>query len=97
MSSFSGRRVQFSAPPPRAVISMNLDTIKVRIEEERKKAQEASDKFGAASKEAALAWDIVEELQAEASHMQANAPSKDPLEQFCEDSPEADECRVYDN
>lgn len=40
--------------------------------------------------------DVVEELEAEASHQKA-VPKKDPLEAYCEDSPEADECRTYDN
>lgn len=76
---------------------MNLETIKTKIAEEMKKAQYAQDTYGKASKEAALAWDVVEELEAEASHLKANAPSSDPLEKFCEEAPEADECRVYED
>lgn len=40
--------------------------------------------------------DAVEELEAEASH-QKNAEKKDPLEEYCEDVPEADECRTYED
>lgn len=76
---------------------MNLDTIQVKIQEELKKAQDATQQFGKGSKEAALAWDVVEELEAEASHIKANKGSNDPLEKFCEESPEADECRVYED
>lgn len=76
---------------------MNLDTIKVRIAEELKNAEETTKKFGKSSKEAALAWDVVEELEAEASHLKADSSGKDPLDEFCENSPEADECRVYDS
>lgn len=76
---------------------MNLDTIQTKIAEEMKNAQEATAKFGKGSKEAALAWDIVEELEAEASHLKANKGTEDPLEKFCEESPEADECRVYED
>ncbi|KAF8063781.1 RWDD3 [Scenedesmus sp. PABB004] len=47
----------------------------------------------------AAAWDNVEELSAAAAHKKvayANDPvSSDPLEQFCDDNPDADECRVY--
>lgn len=82
---------------PRAAVMMNLETIQTQIAEEMKKAEEASAKFGATSKEARIAWDVVEELEAEASHMKANAVKKDPLEEYCEGSPEADECRTYDN
>lgn len=46
-------------------------------------------------------WDNVEELSAAAAHKKvafANDPvSNDPLEQFCDDNPDADECRVYDD
>jgi len=44
-------------------------------------------------------WDNVEELAAEVSHKKAklkdNPSATDPLEQFCDENPEADECRVY--
>lgn len=46
-------------------------------------------------------WDNVEELSAAAAHKKVafeNDPvSNDPLEQFCDDNPDADECRVYDD
>ncbi|GAQ87418.1 hypothetical protein KFL_003510120 [Klebsormidium nitens] len=52
-------------------------------------------------KECAAAWDEVEELSAEAAHQKArakaNPASTDPLEKFCEDNPETDECRVYED
>jgi hypothetical protein len=45
----------------------------------------------------AAAWDAVEELQAEASHQREKAPEKSSFDQYCDDNPEADECRLYDN
>jgi replication-associated recombination protein RarA len=46
----------------------------------------------------AEAWDEVEELAAAASHKKAaNNGKQDPLEAFCEDNPETDECRVYED
>ncbi len=78
-------------------MTMNLQSIQLQIQEEMKKAQEATAKFGKASKEAATAWDIVEELEAEASHLKAASGPVDPLEEFCEDKPEADECRIYED
>jgi CP12 domain len=95
-SQFGGARV-IAAPQARAVMTMNLETIQVRIQEEMKKAQEATAKFGKSSKEAAVAWDLVEELEAEASHMKSKQGPVDPLEKYCEDVPEADECRVYED
>merc|ERR1711959_333084 len=44
----------------------------------------------------AVAWDNVEEISAEISHKKQQGP-KDPLEDFCDDNPEADECRVYED
>ena len=45
----------------------------------------------------AAAWDAVEELQAEASHQREKDTEKTPFDKYCDDNPEADECRVYDN
>eukprot|EP00798_Chlamydomonas_sp_ICE-L_P029034 gene29034-32233_t len=50
--------------------------------------------------ECAAAWDTVEEISAEISHKKAIAKdtlSEDPLEQFCGENPDADECRVYED
>eukprot|EP00741_Cyanophora_paradoxa_P006333 tig00000980_g6140.t1 len=44
-----------------------------RIQEALTKAREASAKFGATSKEARVAWDDVEELEAELSHIKSAA------------------------
>ncbi len=52
---------------------------------------------GASSKECAAAWDIVEELQAEAAHQQAKKPPKSAFEQYCEEHPEAVEARIYES
>lgn len=76
---------------------MNLETIQSRIAEETQKAKEASAKHGAQSQEAKVAWDVVEELEAEASHMRANVTPTDPLEEYCKETPEADECRTYED
>ncbi|EME30187.1 small chloroplast protein [Galdieria sulphuraria] len=76
--------------------SDSSDGWKQQIQESIKKAEEATKKFGRDSKEAAAAWDAVEELDAEASHQRVRQKT-DPLETFCDESPEAEECRVYDN
>jgi CBS domain-containing protein len=52
---------------------------------------------GASSKECAAAWDIVEELQAEAAHQQAKKPPQSAFEQYCEQNPEAVEARIYES
>nr|XP_043622265.1 calvin cycle protein CP12-2, chloroplastic-like [Erigeron canadensis] len=50
-----------------------------------------------ASGECVAAWDEVEELSAAASHARDKAKDSDPLETYCKDNPETDECRTYDN
>lgn len=49
----------------------------------------------------AAAWDNVEELSAAAAHKkvayQDDKVASDPLEAFCDDNPDADECRVYED
>ncbi|HBE20452.1 MAG TPA: hypothetical protein DEG17_22850 [Cyanobacteria bacterium UBA11149] len=53
---------------------------------------------GSTSPECAAAWDIVEELRAELAHQRADKSiSKTAFEQYCEENPDADEARMYDN
>lgn len=52
---------------------------------------------GATSKACAVAWDIVEELQAEAAHQRAEKLHKTAFEEYCEENPEAAEARMYDS
>ncbi len=73
-----------------------MSDIQDKIQEELKGAREACDTSGNNSAECAAAWDAVEELQAEASH-QRQAKPKNSLEKYCDENPEADECRVYDD
>ncbi|GBF90866.1 hypothetical protein Rsub_03720 [Raphidocelis subcapitata] len=68
------------------------------LQEAIKEAEEVCD--GGAAGECAAAWDNVEEISAAISHKKANdaaTNANDPLEQFCGDNPDADECRVYDD
>jgi len=75
------------------------DTIQDRINQELEAARDACDTSGSASEECAAAWDVVEELQAEAAHQRdkGEGQSKSSFEQYCDNNPDADECRVYDN
>ncbi|XP_019160333.1 PREDICTED: calvin cycle protein CP12-1, chloroplastic-like [Ipomoea nil] len=49
------------------------------------------------SGECVAAWDEVEELSAAASHARDKKKDSNPLEEFCKDNPESEECRTYDN
>ncbi|MGD1702305.1 CP12 domain-containing protein [Dapis sp. BLCC M229] len=67
-----------------------------RIEVAIEEARTICAKKGVTSKECAAAWDIVEELQAEAAHQKAERLDKTAFDEYCEDNPEAAEARTYD-
>ncbi|CAA9587152.1 Protein CP12, regulation of Calvin cycle via association/dissociation of PRK/CP12/GAPDH complex [uncultured Synechococcales cyanobacterium] len=69
------------------------------IEKEREQARAACATSGGDSTECAVAWDVVEELQAEAAHQKTStrAKPKNSLEKYCDENPSADECRIYDD
>lgn len=75
---------------------MAIGDIDKQIEQERLNAREVCDISGANSGECAAAWDAVEELQAEASHQRGKVKPKNAFEKYCDDNPDALECRVYD-
>ncbi len=75
-----------------------MSNIQEKIEKELEQARETCDSSGATSGECAAAWDAVEELQAEAAHQRgSNNQDKNSLEQYCDDNPDAAECRIYDD
>ena len=57
-------------------------------------AREACATNGDLSTECAAAWDVVEEIQSTISHRKAD--QRTSLERYCDDRPDASECRVYD-
>ncbi|XP_004300451.1 PREDICTED: calvin cycle protein CP12-1, chloroplastic-like [Fragaria vesca subsp. vesca] len=72
------------------------DKLSDKVRESIKEAEQACSE-DPASGECVAAWDEVEELSAAASHKRDNEKNKDPLETYCNDNPETDECRTYDN
>ncbi|NER33916.1 MAG: hypothetical protein F6J93_07690 [Oscillatoria sp. SIO1A7] len=72
------------------------NNIAEKVEKEREEARAVCDTKGATSKECAAAWDVVEEVQAEASH-QKQAKTKSSLEVYCDNNPDASECKIHDN
>lgn len=73
-------------------------SIEELIENEREQAHTVCDIKGGNSAECAAAWDAVEELQAEAYHQRTSRTKpKTTLERYCDDNPDADECRIYDD
>ena len=73
-----------------------MSDIKEKIQKELENAREVCS-VDSTSGECAAAWDAVEELQAEASHKKQKEPQKNSLERYCEDNPDALECRVYED
>lgn len=74
-----------------------MSDIQEKIQQELEAARNVCDIKGAQSGDCAAAWDVVEELQAEASHQKQKGQKKNSLELYCDANPEADECRVYDD
>lgn len=60
-------------------------------------ARNASTQFGPEAPETAVAWDIVEELEAEASHRRDKNAGRTAFTEYCEEFPDAFEARIYDN
>ncbi len=74
-----------------------MSDIQEKIKSEIEAAREACAADGSNSDGCAAAWDAVEELQAEASHQREKGTEKSSFDKYCDENPEADECRVYDN
>lgn len=74
-----------------------MSDIQDKIQAATEEAREACAVDGSNSDSCAAAWDAVEELQAEASHQREKKSEKSSFDQYCDDNPEADECRLYDN
>ncbi|MBD2454027.1 Calvin cycle protein CP12 [Nostoc sp. FACHB-87] len=71
-------------------------TIEQAILEAISEARSTCETNGDGSPNCAVAWDIVEELQAEKAHQQQAKHRKTSLESFCDTHPDALECLIYD-
>ncbi len=71
-------------------------SLEARIHGAIAEARQACSVSGDYSSECVIAWETVEELQAERSHQQDAADAQPFFSQFCSEHPEADECRIYD-
>jgi CP12 domain len=74
-----------------------MSNIQEKIEQELQNARAVCSTDGASPAECAAAWDAVEELQAEASHQKQSHPEQNSLQKYCEENPDAAECRLYDD
>ncbi|GAX79961.1 hypothetical protein CEUSTIGMA_g7400.t1 [Chlamydomonas eustigma] len=95
------RAVSVSRSPclniPKVYVRSTPKEVDAQLEKALKEANACDDK----SENCAPQWDTVEELSAAKAHMKADKKAdptqNDPLEAFCKDNEDADECRVYDN
>ena len=72
-------------------------SLQQEIEKSIAEARRICTEKGPTSSECAVAWDIVEELEAEAAHQQVKKVTKTSFEEYCEDNPSALEARMYDS
>ncbi|MGB3757064.1 MAG: Calvin cycle protein CP12 [Rivularia sp. (in: cyanobacteria)] len=81
-----------------AAVDSNKDVVNLEtaILEAIAEARSTCEVNGSNSSNCAVAWDIVEELQAEKSHQKQASKIKNSLDSYCANNPDALECRVYD-
>jgi hypothetical protein len=81
----------------RLVVFSTVPEIEKKLDEAFKKADEVCGDTPSA--DCAVAWDEVEELSAAVAHKKVadKVAFVDPLDAFCGDNPDADECRVYED
>ncbi len=75
-----------------------MSNIQEKIDEARQQAREVCGTEGADSSACAVAYDELEELSAEAAHQRAKSEgTKNSLQAYCDDNPDAAECRLYED
>jgi len=73
-----------------------VNVLEEMIKKARDNARSICADKGPTSPDCAAAWDIVEELQAEAAHQKTERLDKTYFEEYCEENPDALEARIYD-
>lgn len=73
--------------------------IEDKIDVAREEARAICEEKGGTAPECAAAWDVVEELQAEAAdrRTEKKLSASSSFQRYCEENPEAPECRIDDN
>lgn len=80
------------------IIVFMSSSIQDRINQALEEARVTCSTSGDGSSECAVAWDTVEELQAEASHKRGKPEeARNSLQVYCDDNPDAPECRIYED
>jgi hypothetical protein len=71
----------------------NAATLKQELQEVVEQARATCDLNGGTSPECAAGWDAAEEIQATIAHRKS---SQTTFEVYCDQHPDAAECRIYD-
>lgn len=71
--------------------------IEDRIEVAREEARAICEAEGPTSPACAAAWDVVEELQMAAADQRGKKQDKSSFQKYCEENPDAEECRIYED
>lgn len=74
-----------------------MSDLQDQVQKARQEARDICNTEGSTSGDCAVAWDTVEELSSEASHQKQKTPTKSSLEVYCDENPDALECRVYED
>jgi CP12 domain len=72
-----------------------MSELQQQIEKQRQDARDCDINGG----DCATEWDALEEMQAELSHQREKSAegTKTSLQQYCDDNPDAAECRLYED
>lgn len=89
-------RVKAMAVPKFKGTQMREKQLTEMIEKKVKEAEEVCH-GDEVSDECKVAWDEVEEISQAKADFRRRLEKQDPLEYFCQDNPETDECRIYDH
>ncbi|KAF5740994.1 calvin cycle protein CP12-3 chloroplastic [Tripterygium wilfordii] len=97
-----------SVPLKRRGLNVSMGVVKFKGTQQRekqltemieKKVLEAKEvcEGDAASDECRVAWDEVEEVSQAKADLRLKLEKEDPLESYCNENPETDECRIYED
>ncbi|KAG9456603.1 hypothetical protein H6P81_001111 [Aristolochia fimbriata] len=95
------KRVRF--PPCKAMAVVKFKGTRMRDQQLsemiEKKVLEAKEvcEGNSESDECKVAWDEVEEVSQAKADLRRKMEKEDPLESFCSENPETDECRIYED
>jgi hypothetical protein len=76
--------------------TLENNNIEQDLQNSIEQARTACSTNGALSNECAVAWDVVEEIQAAIADRRTIKQAKNSLQQYCDERPDALECRIYD-